>query len=386
MVDVITKQHSDITATINIRQLPLGATIAPVTILSEGSDTNVAYKLYYDLDDIATDLGESSGVYIKADALYSVTGFNGPIGVLTYPNADGQVILSEPEIDVQNIKATPTDTGIHVTADATKTQTVTAPGVVVGLNKYLWKSGSRYFIFDHDKDLDLAKTVAKYLYDNQHGILVATFDDVDDAEALTAYAKTLVKDNHMGNTFGIFNQNEDQYPDATTAAFASQRMPLDWKHIRNIDGITENDVDPIVWNRLKAANIATTVDMAGDTVLSTSRMVDGTFADNTVEVQYVYDSLMTGLQHWMNNRDSIPYDDDGIRQLVEQGKSTMQEIAKQHIFENDAAGNPICDCTGVARKDISNAEVIKRHYDHVTASCQLIGQIETIDLTINITL
>lgn len=384
MTDVITKLISDIDINMSIKEALIGADAPDAIIATKGSDTTSSLKSYYTTDEVAEDFGADTDVYKKAEFAFGQDGFMGPLGVLTYPNADQEIEVSTP-VTEYNTVSTPTADGANVELKSITTSTQTVPGIIAGLQNYLW-SGWRYLILDADDDVETIKTVAHYLYDNKHGILVASVKSIENLKAIHDEAVAMVKPNHMGNTIGIINKNEGQYPDIAAAVFASKRIPLDWMHIRNLDDVTANEWTYSEYQQILSLNGLTTVNKAGDIMLSNSKALDGSYIDNTFGTQYVYDKLQNGLQKFMNSKDLLTFDDDGINLLAANADGIMQSIAKMGVFAKGDDGKPIMKVDKVSRANTLNADVVKRRYRGLKITCQLVASIETVQLSLSVTL
>jgi len=183
MDSFITKLISDVTVKMSIKNLPLGNSTAAVMIPIEGDAdvTKSSMKLYYDTDDIATDFDADSGVFAKAEALFAQDGFNGPIEVVT--TQKGDVTVPVTAASVGNVDSTATGDGAEVTTGAVA-ETTTVPGIVKGISDYLW-SGARYVVLPDDDDTATILAVGKYLYNNQHMILVASVKSIENLKLCT---------------------------------------------------------------------------------------------------------------------------------------------------------------------------------------------------------
>jgi len=384
MNDVITKLISDISINLIIKQMSLGNTLADTIVAVEGTDNTSDFKLYYDPEDVATDLGEDTNVYKKVAAAFAQDNFMGPIGVLTYPKGDQQIIADSPTT-TYSTKSTPTADGASVELESNSSTTVTVPGIIAGLADHLW-DGWRYLILDKDDDVETIKDVMHYLYTNQHGILVASVTTIDNLKTLHDEAIGMVQKNHMGNTVVIVNKNEEEYHDIDAAVFASQHIPLDWMHVRNLNGFTPNKWNATEYQQILNLNGLTTVNKAGDVVLSNSKALDGSFIDNTFGIQYTRDAIQSGLQRFINSHDLLAYDDAGIKLVIANAESIMNNVAKAGILANGLDGKPIFTVTGVDRAHTPNVNVVKRRYTGLSITCQLVGSMETIPLQLAVTL
>jgi len=384
MDSFITKLISDVTVKMSIKNLPLGNSTAAVMIPIEGDAdvTKSSMKLYYDTDDIATDFDADSGVFAKAEALFAQDGFNGPIEVVT--TQKGDVTVPVTAASVGNVDSTATGDGAEVTTGAVA-ETTTVPGIVKGISDYLW-SGARYVVLPDDDDTATILAVGKYLYDNQHMILVASVKSIENLKTVHDEAVTWVADNHLGNTIVFVNKVEDEHPEARAVAYATQNIPLDWMHINLIDGITANDWTTDEYQQILDLNGMTTVNKAGDIMVSNSKAVDGSYVDNTFGAQYVNDGLQTGLQRFLNSQNLLAFDDDGIKLLKENATGIMQDIAKTGVIANGLDGKPIIAVEGADRTNTPNVDVAKRRYRSLKVSCTLVGSIETVQLTVAVTL
>lgn len=380
---ILTKLVSDVHIKMSIQNLPLGKTVADVVIpVAKDGVERTSLKLYYDSEDVATDFGADSSVYAKVDTMFSQKDFQGPVAIITTPvgEVDTQV---DGQTSPKNVTVMPTNDGGEVATGAAST--VKVPGQLKGIIDYLW-AGSRYVVLPDDDDTDLITAIGKYLYDNQHMILVASVKSIDNLKLIHDAATAWVAKDHLGNTAVFVNQNEDQYPDAAAAAFASLHIPLDWMHIRDLVGIDPNDWSADEYQEILDLNGLTTVNKSGNVMVSNSKAVDGSYIDNTFGAQYVNDSLQTGLQRFLNSQDLLSYDDKGIKLLQANAESIMAEIAKTGVIANGIDGKPIYKVTTIDRTNTPNVNVVKRKYTGLSITCQLVGSIETVYLTVQVTL
>lgn len=380
---MITKQISDINITMSIKSLPLGDTKADVAIVTRGKDAeHTSMKLYYSADDIATDFGSDTALYAKAEAIFSQDDFKGPIAIISTKNVDS--IDTPVATTLNKVTSTATSDGATVSVTTNKNVTSISP-VVDALNNYLW-SGWRYVLLDTDDDIEMINEVGAYLYENQHGILVASVSSIDNLKKINEVLTANLLTDHLGNTYVIVNKNEKEHPEAAAAAFASLHIPLDWMHIRNLNGVTANEWTYDEYEQIQLLNGSTTVNKAGDIMLSNSRAVDGTFVDNSFGAQYVYDGVQNGIQKFLNSQDLLAFDDDGINLLKATTEAVMANIGKVGIFANGLDGKPIYKVTSVGRSNISNQDVIARRYNGLHISCSLVNAIEKLSLGIDVTL
>lgn len=384
MSDLITKLISDIHINLSIKKASLGSTEANTIMAVKGQDDSMSLKLYYAAEDVAADFGADSNASKKAEFAFSQDNFMGPLGILVYPNADQEIAVENP-VTTYSTVSTPTADGANVELKSNTATTQKVPGIIAGLQNYLW-SGWRYLILDTDDDVETIKSIAHYLYANQHGILVSSVKSIDNLKAIHDEAVAMVKPDHLGNTIGIVNKNEDEYPDIAAAIFATNHIPLDWMHIRNLNGVTANEWSYAEYQQIADLNGITTVNKSGDIMLSAPKALDGSYIDNTFGTQYVYDELQKGLQKFMNSRDLLTFDDDGINLLAANADGVMQSIAKTGVIAKGSDGKPIMKVDKDSRANTSNVDVANRRYRGLRVTCQLVGSIETIDMSLSVTL
>lgn len=383
MADILTKLISDVHIKMSIKQLSLGSTVADILIPVESADaTETSAKLYYDAEDVATDFGADSKVYKKVDAAFSQDNFRGPIAIVTTPAGETEVKTTGAEVP-GNVTASATDDGAEIATGATST--VKVSGTLKALIDYLW-FGARYVILPDDDQTDLIKEVGKYLFDNQHMILVSSVSSIENLQAVYDEAKDWQAANHLGTTIVIVNKNEGEYVDISAAAFATQNIPLDWMHVRNLNGVTANKWSADEYQQIFDLNGLTTVNKAGDIMLSNSKTVEGSYIDNTFGAQYLNDALQSGLQKFLNAHPLVAFDDNNISLIKQQAKSIMDDVGKVGLLQNGADGKPTYDVQAVNRAQTPNADVVKRKYNGLGVTAELVGSVETLNVFVGVTL
>lgn len=398
MSQILTKRNSDVNISVLIKSAPLNP-IVDTLLLAPVAPAEADNKLvaYYDAEDVATDFDTDSDVYKKAEAYFAESP-NGRLDIVKVSSSTVKMpqVTNKPAKPT-NVTAQATDDGAKVTNNI-ETTMIDVDGYVAGLIPNLY-CGAKYVLMampDYDKT-DLAKAkevkdkyiqsviaVGKYIYDNQQTILVTSVDNITDLKTIHDAMVAQIAKNKLGNTITFINNNEDQYPEVESVAYAVNHIPLDWMRIHGLEGIDANEWTEAEYAQIMAYNGLTMTNKAGDIVVSNSKTVDGTYIDHTFGAQYITNAIQVKMQRFLNSTNFLPYDNDGISLLKAQLESVMSEIGAMGLLVREN-GKPVYSVTTASRESVNVMDYERRIYRGTKITCTLATSIEKVNLTLEIT-
>ncbi|RHW48691.1 hypothetical protein [Lactobacillus bombicola] len=398
MSQILTKRNSDVNISVLIKSAPLNP-IVDTLLLAPVAPAEADNKLvaYYDAEDVATDFDTDSDVYKKAEAYFAESP-NGRLDIVKVSSSTVKMpqVTNKPAKPT-NVTAQATDDGAKVTNNI-ETTMIDVDGYVAGLIPNLY-CGAKYVLMampDYDKT-DVAKAkevkdkyiqsviaVGKYIYDNQQTILVTSVDNITDLKTIHDAMVAQIAKNKLGNTITFINNNEDQYPEVESVAYAVNHIPLDWMRIHGLEGIDANEWTEAEYAQIMAYNGLTMTNKAGDIVVSNSKTVDGTYIDHTFGAQYITNAIQVKMQRFLNSTNFLPYDNDGISLLKAQLESVMSEIGAMGLLVREN-GKPVYSVTTASRESVNVMDYERRIYRGTKITCTLATSIEKVNLTLEIT-
>lgn len=398
MSQILTKRNSDVNISVLIKSAPLNP-IVDTLLLAPVAPAEADNKLvaYYDAEDVATDFDTDSDVYKKAEAYFAESP-NGRLDIVKVSSSTVKMpqVTNKPAKPT-NVTAQATDDGAKVTNNI-ETTMIDVDGYVAGLIPNLY-CGAKYVLMampDYDKT-DVAKAkevkdkyiqsviaVGKYIYDNQQTILVTSVDNITDLKTIHDAMVAQIAKNKLGNTITFINNNEDQYPEVESVAYAVNHIPLDWMRIHGLEGIDANEWTEAEYAQIMAYNGLTMTNKAGDIVVSNSKTVDGTYIDHTFGAQYITNAVQVKMQRFLNSTNFLPYDHDGIALLKAQLESVMSEIGAMGLLVREN-GKPVYSVTTASRENVASDDYERRIYRGTKITCTLATAIEKVNLTLEIT-
>lgn len=398
MSQILTKRNSDVNISVLIKSAPLNP-IVDTLLLAPVAPAEADNKLvaYYDAEDVATDFDTDSDVYKKAEAYFAESP-NGRLDIVKVSSSTVKMpqVTNKPAKPT-NVTAQATDDGAKVTNNI-ETTMIDVDGYVAGLIPNLY-CGAKYVLMampDYDKT-DVAKAkevkdkyiqsviaVGKYIYDNQQTILVTSVDNITDLKTIHDAMVAQIAKNKLGNTITFINNNEDQYPEVESVAYAVNHIPLDWMRIHGLEGIDANEWTEAEYAQIMAYNGLTMTNKAGDIVVSNSKTVDGTYIDHTFGAQYITNAVQVKMQRFLNSTNFLPYDNDGIALLKAQLESVMSEIGAMGLLVREN-GKPVYSVTTASRENVASDDYERRIYRGTKITCTLATAIEKVNLTLEIT-
>lgn len=398
MSQILTKRNSDVNISVLIKSAPLNP-IVDTLLLAPVAPAEADNKLvaYYDAEDVATDFDTDSDVYKKAEAYFAESP-NGRLDIVKVSSSTVKMpqVTNKPAKPT-NVTAQATDDGAKVTNNI-ETTMIDVDGYVAGLIPNLY-CGAKYVLMampDYDKT-DVAKAkevkdkyiqsviaVGKYIYDNQQTILVTSVDNITDLKTIHDAMVAQIAKNKLGNTITFINNNEDQYPEVESVAYAVNHIPLDWMRIHGLEGIDANEWTEAEYAQIMAYNGLTMTNKAGDIVVSNSKTVDGTYIDHTFGAQYITNAIQVKMQKFLNSTNFLPYDNDGISLLKAQLESVMSEIGAMGLLVREN-GKPVYSVTTASRESVNVMDYERRIYRGTKITCTLATSIEKVNLTLEIT-
>lgn len=398
MSQILTKRNSDVNISVIIKNAPLNPIIDTLLLVPvEPAEADNKLMPYYEAEDVATDFDTDSDVYKKAEAYFAESP-NGRLDIVKVSNTTVQIpqMTKKPAKPI-NVNAKATNDGAQVTNDI-ETTMVDVDGYVAGLIPNLY-CGAKYVLMampDYDKT-DTAKAkevkdkyiqsviaVGKYIYDNQQTILVTSVDNIADLKTIHDSMVAQIAKNKLGNTITFINNNEDQYPEVESVAYAVNHIPLDWMRIHGLEGIDANEWTEAEYAQIMAYNGLTMTNKAGDIVVSNSKTADGTYIDHTFGAQYITNAIQVKMQRFLNSTNFLPYDNDGIALLKAQLESVMSEIGAMGLLVREN-GKPVYSVTTASRENVNVMDYERRIYRGTKVTCTLATAIEKVNMTLEIT-
>jgi hypothetical protein len=398
MSQILTKRNSDVNISVIIKNAPLNPIIDTLLLVPvDPAEADNKLMPYYEAEDVATDFDTDSDVYKKAEAYFAESP-NGRLDIVKVSNTTVQIpqMTKKPAKPI-NVNAKATNDGAQVTNDI-ETTMIDVDGYVAGLIPNLY-CGAKYVLMampDYDKT-DVAKAkevkdkyiqsviaVGKYIYDNQQTILVTSVDNILDLKTIHDAMVAQIAKNKLGNTITFINNNEDQYPEVESVAYAVNHIPLDWMRIHGLEGIDANEWTEAEYAQIMAYNGLTMTNKAGDIVVSNSKTADGTYIDHTFGAQYITNAIQVKMQRFLNSTDFLPYDNDGIALLKAQLESVMSEIGAMGLLVREN-GKPVYSVTTASRENVNVMDYERRIYRGTKVTCTLATAIEKVNMTLEIT-
>lgn len=398
MSQILTKRNSDVNISVIIKDAPLSGEVDTLLLAPvKAADADNKAVAYYQADDVATDFSTDSDVYQKAEAYFNQTP-NGRLDIIKVSDSKVTIPVATTKPNKPDqVKSEATNDGAKVTSKI-ETSTMEVDGYVAGMIPNLY-SGAKYVLMampDYDKS-DASKAeevknnyvqsviaVGNYIYDNQQTILVTSVDRIADLKTIhDAMVAKSVK-NKLGNTIVFVNNNSEQMPEVEAVAYATERIPLDWMRIHDLVNVEANDWSESEYTQIMALNGLTMTNKAGDIVVSNSKTVDGSYVDNTFGAQYIKNAIQVKMQHFLNDNNFLPYDNDGIALVKAQLVSVMDEVGAKGLLER-VDGKPVYTVTTVSRENVNQRDYEKRIYRGTKITCTLATAIEKVNLTLEIT-
>ncbi len=398
MSQILTKRNSDVNISVIIKNAPLNPIIDTLLLVPvDPAEADNKLMPYYEAEDVATDFDTDSDVYKKAEAYFAESP-NGRLDIVKVSNTTVQIpqMTKKPAKPI-NVNAKATNDGAQVTNDI-ETTMIDVDGYVAGLIPNLY-CGAKYVLMampDYDKT-DTAKAkevkdkyiqsviaVGKYIYDNQQTILVTSVDNIADLKTIHDSMVAQIAKNKLGNTITFINNNEDQYPEVESVAYAVNHIPLDWMRIHGLEGIDANEWTEAEYAQIMEYNGLTMTNKAGDIVVSNSKTADGTYIDHAFGAQYITNAIQVKMQRFLNSTDFLPYDNDGIALLKAQLESVMGEIGAMGLLVREN-GKPVYSVTTASRENVNVMDYERRIYRGTKVTCTLATAIEKVNMTLEIT-
>ena len=361
------KQTTDVNFTVVIQHLANTVVSPLVDIFTKGNVASESHKMYYDLDTLAKDFDESTNVYALAEAMFENDGFNGPVKVISAPNAD----MPTPA----NVKATSDGKDTTVTATA-----MNGLAYAAGLNMY---DGCYIAVIDNSAFNDTDKAAfAKFIYEQQRYLFIDQVNTIDAAQtnetAVLGYQNEKGK---LGNWLEVVEPNDDHKVAAQIGAYIAANIPVDVQHIGNLtqmvpsDKLTSDDYETIA-----GLNATTVVNKSGDNMMLNGKVLSGGYADQAVNVNYAIDALRASLQSYLNRNKWPIYNDKTIREMYETILATGKTLYIAGIL-----ANPLT-VTYVPRAQVLNQDVESREYRGFTVNAEIASTIDTLNAKINLTI
>lgn len=398
MSQILTKRNSDVNISVIIKDAPLSGEVDTLLLAPvKAADADNKAVAYYQADDVATDFSTDSDVYQKAEAYFNQTP-NGRLDIIKVSDSKVTIPVATTKPNKPDqVKSEATNDGAKVTSKI-ETSTMEVDGYVAGMIPNLY-SGAKYVLMaipEYDKT-DASKAeevinnyvqsviaVGDYIYDNQQTILVTAVDKIADLKTIhDAMVAKSVK-NKLGNTIVFVNNNPEQMPEVEAVAYATERIPLDWMRIHDLVNVNANEWTESEYTQIMALNGLTMTNKAGDIVVSNSKTVDGSYVDNTFGAQYIKNAIQVKMQHFLNDNNFLPYDNDGIALVKAQLVSVMDEVGAKGLLER-IDGKPVYTVTTVSRENVNQRDYEKRIYRGTKITCTLATAIEKVNLTLEIT-
>lgn len=398
MSQILTKRNSDVNISVIIKDAPLSGEVDTLLLAPvKAADADNKAVAYYQADDVATDFSTDSDVYQKAEAYFNQTP-NGRLDIIKVSDSKVTIPVATTKPNKPDqVKSEATNDGAKVTSKI-ETSTMEVDGYVAGMIPNLY-SGAKYVLMampEYDKT-DASKAeevinnyvqsviaVGNYIYDNQQTILVTAVDKIADLKTIhDAMVAKSVK-NKLGNTIVFVNNNPEQMPEVEAVAYATERIPLDWMRIHDLVNVEANEWTESEYTQIMALNGLTMTNKAGDIVVSNSKTVDGSYVDNTFGAQYIKNAIQVKMQHFLNDNNFLPYDNDGIALVKAQLVSVMDEVGAKGLLER-IDGKPVYTVTTVSRENVNQRDYEKRIYRGTKITCTLATAIEKVNLTLEIT-
>ncbi|GHP12972.1 hypothetical protein YK48G_03970 [Lentilactobacillus fungorum] len=362
---MIIKQTTDVHFIVAIHALTNGAVTPSVAIGAKNTDATTKSALYYALEDLSNDYPENTGVYSLAEAMFDADNFQGPIEVISYPNAD----VPTPD----NVQTTPTEDGATVTA-------TTTPGIVAGLTEHLF-DGFKYLVLDGASE-DEIEALSDFLYENQRIMLVTQPTSIADLQTLATHVTGVQnEENKLGNTTAIVETATDRFPAAQAAAYAAANLPVDFQHIGNQSQFEpDSDLSTDDYDTIAGLNASTVVNKAGDYMLLNGKALAGNYTDQFVHTQLVIDTLQTALQKYLNRTKFPIYNDNTIKEMTQTLNAASTSLVQLGVLASPIVIN------SVPRAQVLNSEVASREYNGFSIQAQIADDINTINAKIDLTL
>lgn len=398
MSQILTKRNSDVNISVIIKDAPLSGEVDTLLLAPvKAADADNKAVAYYQADDVATDFSTDSDVYQKAEAYFNQTP-NGRLDIIKVSDSKVTIPVATTKPNKPDqVKSEATNDGAKVTSKI-ETSSMEVDGYVAGMIPNLY-SGAKYVLMaipEYDKT-DASKAeevinnyvqsviaVGDYIYDNQQTILVTAVDKIADLKTIhDAMVAKSVK-NKLGNTIVFVNNNPEQMPEVEAVAYATERIPLDWMRIHDLVNVNANEWTESEYTQIMALNGLTMTNKAGDIVVSNSKTVDGSYVDNTFGAQYIKNAIQVKMQHFLNDNNFLPYDNDGIALVKAQLVSVMDEVGAKGLLER-VDGKPVYTVTTVSRENVNQRDYEKRIYRGTKITCTLATAIEKVNLTLEIT-
>lgn len=398
MSQILTKRNSDVNISVIIKDAPLSGEVDTLLLAPvKAADADNKAVAYYQADDVATDFSTDSDVYQKAEAYFNQTP-NGRLDIIKVSDSKVTIPVATTKPNKPDqVKSEATNDGAKVTSKI-ETSTMEVDGYVAGMIPNLY-SGAKYVLMampEYDKT-DASKAeevinnyvqsviaVGNYIYDNQQTILVTAVDKIADLKTIhDAMVAKSVK-NKLGNTIVFVNNNPEQMPEVEAVAYATERIPLDWMRIHDLVNVEANEWTESEYTQIMALNGLTMTNKAGDIVVSNFKTVDGSYVDNTFGAQYIKNAIQVKMQHFLNDNNFLPYDNDGIALVKAQLVSVMDEVGAKGLLER-IDGKPVYTVTTVSRENVNQRDYEKRIYRGTKITCTLATAIEKVNLTLEIT-
>ncbi|WP_282801128.1 hypothetical protein [Secundilactobacillus kimchicus] len=378
------KTYNDINFQQLIHQQPVFDHAANFLVAIAGDKESL--ETYGALADVAEVYDESTRQYKVAEEWFNHLAENEnttdePISIGTYVDQDQPDPMAE-VLDAPVVKSIETtDTTATITAEAAKVPLVN--GLVHFLTNY-FQEGWR-FVFAPEADETTQQAVMDYLYENQQGILLVEVADTATATAYKTYADKYTDKNKFVPVM-VLADKDGQEVAAGAAAVATVTVPVNWRRIGNLSGITDNNWLAPEIAQLDQANADPIVNKSGDFMLLHGRALDGHYMDNVFGTQYVYGYMTAGVQKWLDRPEQrfFKFNDVNLSKLKAEAELLGSQLAAMGFFAEGDDGKAIFKVTVPSRNQTSQSDVEKRRTKMVI-DYTLANLIDTVDGQINVT-
>lgn len=299
-------------------------------LLMSKKDTvsGATYREYVNLDAVAIDYAEETGVNKKATSYFAQPNHSDRVAVLSY--VDGKL------------------------QDALKA---------------FWYNNWTFAVFSNtaiDEDAILASNIFEV---NKDHFLVLQTDDV------SSFEKQIGQD----YTIGVKHDLSEAMDSALVGAVATKTVgSVTWK-FKKLVGITPENLTTNEVAGIKTAHAIAYIEARDQPETSEGTTLSGEYIDNLHGDIWIKYNIESKLQETLQNTDKVSYDQQGINLLSAQVNQVLEQAFQQGIIlKNDETGKGEYSVTTTPRSAQSQKDLSDRHYGGLSFSYHRSGAIHDV--------
>ncbi len=182
---------------------------------------------------------------------------------------------------------------------------------------------------------------------------------------------------HNGGTAGV-----DPFADAAMVGRIAPIQPggTTWK-FKQLEGIPVATYTNAEVSTLLDANVNTIVKKGGIIQTNEGLTTGGGFADVTRGKDYLTARITEAIQALLYNAEKVPYDDNGIAQVVGKLKGVLKRAVADGLIARDEDGNGIFTVSFPRRADIATNDLANRILPDIKFTATIAGAIHNVQIT-----